>query len=300
MADNIFIVTSETAGERLDKFLTSELKQPRSQIQKMIKQRLVTINGEAPSVHQWLKIDDTIVVGEPSPVAASQAVVPLNIIAETPDYLVVNKPTGVIVHPAAGSSAPTLTAALVKKFPAIANVGETTRPGIVHRLDKDVSGLLVVARTTAMYAHLVSEFKDHRICKIYTALVHEAVPKEEGVIDFVIARSRTHAGRMAARPKGQEGRAAETRFTVIKRWPHLTLLEIELVTGRTHQIRAHLKAFRHPIVGDLLYGIKNEKGIDLHRPFLQATSLTFMDLAGEQQTFTIPLDPDLEHFLATL
>lgn len=295
-----FKVEAADADKRLDLFLTAHLKITRSQIQKLIKHGLVTVNGETPSVHQWLKEGDRIVSQNAPKAKKEEPLVPLRIVEETDDYIVVNKPAGVIVHPAPGSTAPSLTAALVKAYPKIKKVGDSARPGIVHRLDRDVSGLMVVARTSEMYAHLVDEFKARRVSKTYTALVEGSMVLDHGIIDFVIARSRTHQGLMAARPKGQEGRPAETRYTVLKRWPHLTLLELELITGRTHQIRAHLKAFRHPLVGDKLYGSKQTKETGLTRPFLQATKLGFTDRQGEHHEFTVPLDAELVEFLNTL
>lgn len=300
MPDRKYIVTEEDTDKRLDAYLTEHLKITRSQVQKLIKHGAVKVNGEVPTVHHWLRDGEAIVVAEQDVDTTPIAIPPLQVIEETPDYLVVYKPVGVLVHPAAGSRASALTAALVQQYPEITGVGDSLRPGIVHRLDKDVSGLLVVARTPAMYDHLVQEFKAHRVQKIYTALVEGAVEKTDGVIDFVIARSRTHVGLMAARPKGQEGKPAETRYTVVRRWPHLTLLELELITGRTHQIRAHLKAFRHPLVGDKLYGSKESLGRGLARPFLQATKFSFVDQVGERHEYTVPLDKELLEFLDTV
>lgn len=305
MVSQKFLVPEEFQDKRLDIFLTSVLRRTRSQVQKMIKNGLVTINNQAPSVHHWLKQGDEVVVKEEAVSVVELSDTPvLNIILETDDYLVLFKPAGIIVHEAIGSRAPALTDALIKHVPTIAGVGETSRPGIVHRLDKDVSGLLVVAKTKKMYDELQKQFKERVVKKKYTALVEGVLPQVEGVIDFVMARSKTYPGRMAARPKGQEGRAAETRYTVLKKFSHHTLLELELITGRTHQIRAHLKAFRHPIVGDKLYSARKKNAkkpdSDLDRPFLQATTLGFFDLKGEWQEFSIPLESKLQNYLDIL
>ncbi|HLD86129.1 hypothetical protein A3H10_00635 [Candidatus Uhrbacteria bacterium RIFCSPLOWO2_12_FULL_46_10] len=300
-----FEVPAEFRDKRLDIFLTAVLKLTRSQVQKMIRKGLVKVNDKTPSVHHWLKEGDEICVEERmmAPKISPQEP-PLDIAAETNDYMVIIKPVGVITHPAAGSSALALTDVLVKHNPGMALVGEASRPGIVHRLDRDVGGLLVVAKTQKMYDELQRQFKERLVKKKYTALVEGVVPQAEGVLDFVMARSKTYPGRMAARPKGQEGRVAETCYTVIKKFPHRTLLELELVTGRTHQIRAHLKAFRHPIVGDKLYGTRKKNAkkpvSDLNHPFLQATTLGFFDLNGEWQEFTVPLESELQNFLNTL
>ena len=305
MKKQIFKVPAEFAGKRLDIFLTSALKLTRNQVKKMITSGLVEINKKAPSVHHWLKEGERIIVKEK--IAAKKVFLEepeINIAAETDDYAVILKPVGLLVHPAAGNGAPSLTDALIKRYPSIVSVGDASRPGLVHRLDKDVGGLLVAAKTQKMYDELQRQFKERLVKKIYTALVEGVVPQPDGVLDFVLARSKTYPGRMAARPKGQDGRSAETRFTVLQRFPHHTLLELKLVTGRTHQIRAHLKAFGHPIVGDTLYGLKKKnvkKPIgDLGRPFLQATALGFFDLKGQWQEFTSPLEGELQNFLNTL
>lgn len=305
MVKQKFKVPAEFHDKRLDIFLTSVMNLTRSQVQKMIKNGLVKVNDKIPSVHNWLREDDEICIEEKVMAPKiSPREAPLNILAETDDYIVIIKPVGVITHPAAGSSALALTDVLVKHNPGMALVGDAARPGIVHRLDRDVGGLLVAAKTQKMYDELQRQFKERLVKKKYTALVEGVVPQTEGVLDFVMARSKTYPGRMAARPKGQEGRTAETRYTVLKKFSHRTLLELELVTGRTHQIRAHLKAFRHPIVGDKLYGTrkKNAKKTisDLNRPFLQATTLGFFDLNGQWQEFTAPLESELQNYLNTL
>ena len=297
-------VSPEFHDKRLDIFLTTVLKLTRSQVQKMIKNGLIKVNDKIPSVHNWLREGDEICVEERvTAPKISPPEPPLNIVAETDDYIVIIKPVGVITHPAVGSSALALTDVLVKHNPGMALVGDAARPGIVHRLDRDVGGLLVVAKTQKMYDELQRQFKEHLVKKKYTALVEGAVPQVEGVLDFVMARSKTYPGRMAARPKGQEGRTAETRYIVIKKFLHYTLLELELITGRTHQIRAHLKAFRHPIVGDKLYGTRKKNAKkpvgDLNHPFLQATTLGFFDLNGEWQEFTTPLESELQNYLNT-
>src|SRR3989338_416866 len=298
-------VSPEFHDKRLDIFLTTVLKLTRSQVQKMIKNGLIKVNDKIPSVHNWLREGDEICVEERvTAPKISPPEPPLNIVAETDDYIVIIKTVGVITHPAVGSSALALTDVLVKHNPGMALVGDAARPGIVHRLDRDVGGLLVVAKTQKMYDELQRQFKEHLVKKKYTALVEGAVPQVEGVLDFVRAPSKTSPGRRAARPKGQEGRTAETRYIVIKKFLHYTLLELELITGRTHQIRAHLKAFRHPIVGDKLYGTRKKNAKkpvgDLNHPFLQATTLGFFDLNGEWQEFTTPLESELQNYLNTL
>jgi 23S rRNA pseudouridine1911/1915/1917 synthase len=226
-------------------------------------------------------------------------------VAETDDYLVVLKPAGVLTHPAPGSRAPALTDALLDRYPALVAVGQPGRPGIVHRLDRDVAGLLVVAKTEAMYDDLQHQFRSRTVKKVYTALVEGIVAKPEGTVSFPLGRSRTKPGLVAARPSGAAGRAAETRFTVVRRYVDHTLLRVELVTGRSHQIRAHCRAFGHPIVGDPLYGSRPAAGRtprrpSLERPFLMATALGFRDRSGVWHEHEVPLDPGLAAYLGTV
>lgn len=299
--DQKFTVQGEFVDERLDKFLVAKLGVVRNQIQHLIRDRFVTVNGKVASVHQWLHEGDMVVVSEKP--KQSVAIPELIIVAETDDYIVVNKPVGVLVHPANNSPFPRLTDALLQHFPDIKNVGDPERPGIVHRLDRDVSGLLVVAKNQAMFDFLKNQFKEKQVTKFYTGLVEGAVEEDAGEIKFPISRSKTFKGRMAARPSGQEGKEAETHFEVIKRFPHLTLVELQPITGRMHQLRVHMKAFGHPLVGDTLYGRRiqgksAEQPID--RIFLQATKLAFNDMTGERQLFTLPLDEKLSAFLKQL
>lgn len=298
---NKYIVTEEFANERLDRYLVKITGQVRNQVQHLIKERYVTVNGKAPSVHQWLHIGDEIVVTE-----KPKAKVPmpeLHVIAETEDYLVVNKPVGVLVHPAQNSPFPRLTDALVKQYPQISKVGDPERPGIVHRLDRDVSGLLVVARTQAMFDNLKAQFQNKLVQKTYTALVEGVVEDDAGVIDFPISRSKTFRGRMAARPSGNEGKSAETRFDVVERFPHMTLLSLKPITGRMHQLRVHMKAFGHPLVGDTLYG-RRVQGKSIEQPidriFLESSKLSFLDMQEERREYELPLSKKLENFLKSL
>lgn len=293
-------------GQRLDRFLTAVLELSRNQTQRLIHDKLVTVNGAIPTPHHWLKGGELIVVAS-RPALTAAAVPPLIIVDETDDYIVVVKPAGVLAHPASGSRAPTLTEALLKHMPALASVGQPGRPGIVHRLDRDVAGLMVVAKTQAMYDYLQRQFHNRLVKKIYTALVEGVVAKPEGTLNFPLARSRTKSGLMAARPAGAIGRSAETKFTLVRRYVDHTLLELELVTGRTHQIRAHCKAFGHPIVGDHLYGSRTKhdskakgRAAPQTRPFLMATRLGFNDQLGTWREYTAPLDPILTAYLTNL
>lgn len=228
-------------------------------------------------------------------------------IQENNDWLIINKPAGLLVHGAGHIKEISLADHLIKDYPAIARVGEDlSRPGIMHRLDKDASGLLVIAKTQIVFDHLKNQFQARRVKKGYTALAHGRIEKDAGEINFPIGRS-AKGHRMAALPatvKGEEqtaGRRAITEFEVIRRFVNYTLLKVRIKTGRTHQIRVHLSAYGHAIVGDDLYGtnknrLKNKK-LALGRIFLVADELSFTDLSGERQDFAIPLPDELSAFL---
>lgn len=229
------------------------------------------------------------------------------IIKKTKDYLIINKPAGLLTHGAKHIQEDNLADILAQKYPEIKNVGDDPwRPGIVHRLDKLASGLLVVARRNRAFHFIKQQFMDRTVAKTYIALVYGQVSKDEDEINFPIKRS-SKGNKMAALPetfKGEanaDGRNAASCFTVEKRFINYTLLKVRIKTGRTHQIRVHLAAYGHPLVGDDLYGTKKTKAknakLSLGRIFLMSSELEFSDLAGNKQKFTIGLDPELEAFL---
>lgn len=235
----------------------------------------------------------------------------IEIIADTKDYLVINKPAGLLVHGAPHIKEDTLVNWLLEKYPEVGQVGEDLeRPGIMHRLDKDVSGLMVIAKNHSSYESLKEQFKNRTITKEYTALVYGKVLKDEDEIDFPIKRS-TKGYKMAAVPQNfnEENdeakiRRAATAFSVIKKFINFTLLKIIIKTGRTHQIRVHLHAYGYPIVGDGLYNnkqtrIKNKK-YDLGRVFLTSTHLEFNDLNQARQSFSVGLPDNLVEFLTKI
>jgi len=313
-------IKSEQAGQRLDKFLVENLSDfSRSQIQKLIKQGNVVVNeGKIPS-HYKLKEGDRVKIIETGFAAAigsstealSQAVIPdIKIVAETDDYLVVNKPAGLTMHGADSIEGKTLADFLVEKNPEIKKVGEEqNRPGIVHRLDKEASGLVAIARTQDFFLNLKEQFKKRKTEKEYTVLVYGRTDKEEDKILFPIKRAQD-GYRMAALPvtdRGKENsvklgvREAITEFKIVKRFINFTLLKVKIKTGRTHQIRVHMFAFGHPLVGDNLYSTKKtreqNKKLNLGRIFLVADKLSFYDSAGDRQTFTLELPKELKEFL---
>ncbi|OGF23050.1 hypothetical protein A3D45_00110 [Candidatus Falkowbacteria bacterium RIFCSPHIGHO2_02_FULL_42_9] len=315
----IIKITKKTAGLRLDKFLASSQtiwgkNQPsRSQIQKLIEKNVIKINGLPTLAHAWLKSSDIINVQKilAKKNQRSQKAIPktapepkIEIIDETAELLIINKPAGLIVHGTAGD---TLADWLKTKYPKIKTIGDDPdRPGIVHRLDKEVSGLMVIAKTQGSFNHLKKQFQSRTIIKEYTALVHGQIQRDASTINFPIQRSS--AGyKMAALPlttKGEltnHGRSAETEFRVITRLINYTLLKIKIKTGRTHQIRVHLAAYGHPVVGDKIYGTaktkRQNKKLNLNRVFLIADHLSFTDLANKQKDFKISLTEELKNIL---
>jgi 23S rRNA pseudouridine1911/1915/1917 synthase len=313
-------ITNKTEDARLDVFLASELKITRSQVQKMIDDNRIEINGKTPKKYgEKVKKGDKISLKHENiktlkqkPVTMTRedkSVAEVQIIAETPDYIVVNKPTGLLTHPTQANEKKSLAAWLIKKYTEIKKVGEDKmRPGIVHRLDKEASGLMVVARTQKMFEHLKNQFKNRTIDKEYLVLVHGKVEREEGVIDFPISRSET-SDKMAAVPEtvhGQPteaGKEAKTEFWVEKHFVNFTLLRVKIHTGRTHQIRVHMFAYNHPVVGDPMYFQRKQKRVwdeKCGRLFLHSAKLGFTGLEGKRVEFESPLPSELQNFLETL
>lgn len=225
----------------------------------------------------------------------------LNIISETENYLVINKPAGLLVHPAPGKDEKTLADFLLDYFPKIKDVGDNPiRPGIVHRLDRDVSGLLVVAKTHEMFAHLKEQFKVRKTKKIYKALVFNKLKENSGRISLPIGRSGR--GVKMSVNYGKDVKPALTEYRVLQNYlwdkQELSFVEIKLHTGRTHQIRVHFQSQGHPLVGDTLYKIKRiNQPENFDRIFLQAVELGFKDLANENRYFQISLDKELKTML---
>ncbi len=246
------------------------------------------------------------------------------IIFETKDYLVINKPAGLAVHGGGNITEPTLADFLVERYPEIKEVGDDPiRPGLVHRLDKEVSGLMVIAKKQETFECLKNQFKDRDVNKEYTALVHGKMPLDFGVVNFAIKRSK-EGYKMAAVPLNTvdllsrrkptdrdqgnldglfKSREAITEYTVLKRFINYTLVQVKIKTGRTHQIRVHFFALGHPLLGDNLYYNKKSKvqnkKVDLGRIFLFANKLSFKDLNGNKQDFSIEMPSALEDFLKT-
>lgn len=303
-------ISINDAGSRLDHFLVTQLPDiSRSQLQKAIKAEQVTVNGKKPMVHRFLKEGDEVTYHATriTQQASNEASSPIldtrfsildtpspTIIEETADWMVINKPIALLVHADSVHQEPTLVDWLLEHDPAIAKVGEDpVRPGIIHRLDREVSGLMIIAKTQAAYDAFREQFRDRIIKKTYLALVHGVIEKDEGEIKFRIARSATEA-RMAARPSQEEaGKAAWTHYHVLERFRGATLVELEILSGRTHQIRAHMHALGRPVIGDTLYALKKtDRNVKAPRLMLQSIRLSFLDpKTKEEKSFSLPPDP---------
>ncbi len=248
-------VAAAEAGARLDQLLVQRLSFSRARLQKLLKSGLVQVNGKVLAASYRVKAGDAIRLTMPPPEPSDllPEPLPLNIVYEDRDLLVVNKPPGLVVHPGAGHRQGTLLNALLHHCPDLAEIGEVSRPGLVHRLDKDTSGLLVVAKTDLAHQALVRQFQEHTITKKYLALVWGRLPAREGQIDRQVGRHPTARRKMSAHPR--RGKTALTLWRVLKEFPGpLTLMELTPQTGRTHQLRVHLASEGHPVLGDATYG----------------------------------------------
>lgn len=292
-------LTIEHSGERLDRYLTRMLSQlSRSRIQQLIRAGLVTVDGRPSKpgmlveagMHVTLRIPQTS--PEAPPIARPS---PLEIIYEDSDLLVVAKPAGVVVHPGAGHTHNTLVNALLAHCPALAT-DDTNRPGIVHRLDRDTSGLLIVAKTERTLEHLRAQFKQHRVQKRYLALVHGRPPTPYGIIEAPVGRDPRRRQRMAVIPGGRAARTAYQQLTTLGEY---TLLCVTPETGRTHQIRVHLAWLGIPVAGDRVYGRRREQ-VPMPRQFLHAWQISFEHLSGVQLSLEAPLPADLRAVLDAL
>jgi 23S rRNA pseudouridine1911/1915/1917 synthase len=256
------IVAAEQKGQRLDRFLSfqKELELSRSQVHKLIEDRLVIVNHQPSKPSYKVKLDDRIkiIIPPPRELTVRPENIPLDIVYEDDELIVVNKPKGMVVHPAPGNYSGTLVNALLYHCKHLASLGAPLRPGIVHRLDKDTSGLLVAAKTDLAYRSLVRQFKDRTVEKTYVALVHGVIKNNEGVIEARMGRHPVHRKKMTV--IGSRGsREAITHYKVLRRFKGYTLVEVKIKTGRTHQIRVHMSYIGHPVVGDQTYGMKKEE-----------------------------------------
>lgn len=296
-----WIAAPEDAGARLDAFLAGKMEKTRSSVQKLIEEENVRLNGAPAAKNARLREGDRVEATEPPPevLDVKPQNIPLDIVYEDQDLLVVNKPKGMVVHPAAGNPDGTLVNALLFHCGgSLSGINGVIRPGIVHRIDKDTSGLLIVAKNDRAHQSLAEQIAVHSFTRIYNAVVYGIVKEEEGTVSAPIGRHPTDRKRMAVLSSG--GREAVTHYRVLERFPGFTLVECRLETGRTHQIRVHMAHIGHPVAGDPVYGPK--KCItELQGQCLHARVIGFIHPAtGEYLEFDSGLPPYFERFLEKL
>jgi 23S rRNA pseudouridine1911/1915/1917 synthase len=303
-------VDADCDGQRLDAFLAARMTgESRARIQRAIAGGDIVVNDQLAKSSYRVKPGDMIEIDLPEarPIEALPEDIPLEIVFEDDQVAVINKPAGMVVHPGAGVSSGTLANALVHHFNQLSTMQGRARPGIVHRLDVGTSGLMVVAKTERAHLGLAAQLESRVVLKQYVALVHGRISADAGRIDAPIGRDPHNRVKMAVRRKG-EGREALTLYRVRERFATFSLLEVEIKTGRTHQIRVHLTHARHPIVGDTTYGqgamntIQNTRwraaATRLGRPFLHSARLGFEHpVSAEGMEFHAPLPRDLEDYL---
>ncbi|NOZ68175.1 MAG: RluA family pseudouridine synthase [Deferribacteres bacterium] len=297
---------AEAEAERLDVFIASETGLTRSYVQKLVRQGLVTVNSHACKpgcrVREGDRIEMTI-PDEPEAVLIPEDI-PLDVIWEDEHIIAVNKAPGMVIYPAAGHRSGTLMNALIARCGRLASTGAPLRPGVVHRLDKDTSGLIVVAKNDAAYTGLNRQFRAREVEKHYLALIFGRLKKERGEIVAAIGRSASDRKRMST--KAKNGKEAITRFEVVKRLKSATLARVRIITGRTHQIRVHFTSIGHPVLGDRTYGRKTcmkagQKTINFSRQMLHACFLRFTHpVTGDVLELSAPMPEDMEKAIREL
>ena len=296
-----FVVPESLAGERVDRAVAMVTGWSRAEVQAVADRGEIEVEGRVVAKSRKLAAGERVEVHGRPTVAAPPGPepVPVDVVYEDADVIVVLKPAGLVVHPGAGHDHGTLVHGLLARYPELGGVGAPDRPGIVHRLDRETSGLMVVARSETAYDALVDALAAREVTREYDALVWGHPENPRGVVDAPIGRSITRRTRMAVRTEGKEARTVYE----VEEWfgqPEAARLRCRLETGRTHQIRVHLSAIGHPVVGDGAYGGRRE-GIDLDRPFLHAERLAFAHPAtGEPVEFRSPLPPELDEVLERL
>lgn len=298
-----FLVTEAEAGTRIDVLLAERAGISRAAVQRLIDRGAVTVGSEPATKNHKVKAGEIIfyIPPEPEPARPEPRPIPLDIRFEDAHLLVLSKPAGLVVHPAAGHREDTLVNALLHRYPGLASGEDGMRPGIVHRLDKLTSGLMLVARSEEARDKLIELIRDRQVHREYIALVYGVFPSREGTIEAPIGRDPRNRKKMAVTNSG--GRAAVTHFRVVESFPGASLLEVGLDTGRTHQIRVHLAFIGHPVVGDRMYGRRGEwealTGLD--RQFLHSHRLTLPHpVTGKLLEFADPLPEELQAALDRL
>lgn len=300
-------------GKRLDQFLSeSHLNLSRSQAKRIIQERMVFLNQKQAKPSSHLKAGDIVsgMIPEPKPISLQPEPIPLTILYEDPSIIVIDKPAGMVVHPAYGNPSGTLVNALLYHCKDLMGIHGSIRPGIVHRLDKGTSGVMVVAKDDQAYHQLTKQFKNRMVEKSYLAIVYGRFNQDEGLIDAPIGRHLSQRKRMSTRTR--KGKAAITRWKVMERLDGFTLLEVFPHTGRTHQIRVHLSSMGHPLLGDPLYGRKGKPGAlgdplfrewvrRMNRQALHSYRLGFIHpRTGERVYFISPIPEDMKSILSFL
>jgi len=322
-------VAPDDAGKRLDQFLVGHLDVSRARVQELISQQKVLVNDSPAKVSLKLRGGERISIlgsAERPPLRAVAEDIPLDIVYEDDDLAIINKAAGMMVHAGAGAIDPngedqrnrgTLVNALLHHFSTLSAVGGELRPGIVHRLDKETSGLIIVAKNDDAHRKLAAQFAQREVKKTYIALVHGWPKKDRGTINAPISRDPVRRIRMTTHTRGSGARDAVSHYSVVRRletaFGKFTLVEVKIDTGRTHQIRVHMASVGHPVVGDVLYGAPREMrarrgratdsgaAISLLRNFLHAAQLELIHpRSGEKISLDSPLPPDLHGFLARL
>ncbi len=298
IARQIVLIVEED-GQRVDVWLTGQLPDvSRSAVQRWIKEKLVLINDHVVRASQRVATGDRLQISIPAPIESvlRPENIPLDIVYEDTDLLVVNKPAGMVVHPAPGHSHGTLVNALLYRVPDLAGIGGVLRPGIVHRLDKETSGLLLVAKNDPTLRALQAQFKAHQVEKRYLALLEGHLTPDKGRIEAPIGRDSRHRQRMGV---VHNGRPAITEYEIRAYYGAFTLVDVHLLTGRTHQIRVHFAYLKHPVVGDTIYGYQKQRlSPPLNRFFLHAYLLRFTHPAdGQRISVESPLPSVLQTVL---
>lgn len=292
-------VKDDETGQRIDKLLSTRLDSvSRAYLQQLIKKKFVNVNGKPVKSSYQCRKEDMIVVHipEPEPLAIKPEQLELDIVFEDDHVIVVNKPRGMVVHPAPGNVTGTLVNGLLAHCQDLSGINGTARPGIVHRIDKDTSGLLMVAKNDEAHISLARQLQKKSVTRKYTAIVHGVPNESRGMIDAPIARDENDRKKMAVSAKGKE---AVTHFRVLKRFVQYSLIECQLETGRTHQIRVHMKYIGFPIAGDPKYGPK--KTLPIQGQALHAGVLGFEHPKnGEQLVFSAPIPADMQRLLDDL
>ncbi|HZG88238.1 RluA family pseudouridine synthase [Paenibacillus sp.] len=295
-------IGEDEAGERIDKMLAEALEDvSRSQLQDWVRDGHVTVNGAAVKPNYKLSVGDEVVVRPPEPELTELVPepIPLDVKYEDSDVIVVNKPRGMVVHPAVGHRSGTLVNALMYHCKDLSGINGEIRPGIVHRIDKDTSGLLMAAKNDVAHNSLAAQLKEHSVTRRYVAVVHGVLQHDQGTIDAPIGRDPQDRKLFTVTDRG--GKHAVTHFVVLERFAEHTVVELMLETGRTHQIRVHMKFIGHPLVGDPVYGRSRTRTMNVPGQALHAAVLGFTHpRTGERLTFEAPIPDEMQEFIEHL